>query len=98
MCFIIYWQKDRCFDSFGIEHTPQEVLNKIRDKSITHNMFRIQNNESIMGGFYCIAFIKYMLAGKALLHFTNLFSPVEYCKIIYRYFEHRYVKSRVQIK
>ena len=57
-------------------------------------MFRIQNNESIMGWFYCIAFIKYMLAGKALLDFTNLFSPVEYGKIIYRYFEHRYVKSR----
>ena len=30
------------FDSFGIEYIPQEVLNKIRDKSITHNIFRIQ--------------------------------------------------------
>ena len=30
-----------CFDSFGIEYIPQEVLNKIRDKSITHNVFRI---------------------------------------------------------
>ena len=53
-----------CFDSFGIEYIPQEVLNKIRDKSITHNIFRIQDNESIMCGFYCIAFINYMLAGK----------------------------------
>ena len=39
------------FDSFGIEYIPQEVLNKIKDKSITHNIFRIQDNESIMCGF-----------------------------------------------
>ena len=47
------------FDSFGIEYVPQEVLNKIRAKSITHNIFRMQNNESIMCEFYCIAFIEY---------------------------------------
>ena len=44
----------------------QEVLNKIRDKSITHNIFRIQDNDSIMCGFYCIAFIEYMLPGKTV--------------------------------
>ena len=78
------------FDSFGIEYIPQEVLNKIRDKSITDNIFRIQDNESIMCGFYCIAFIKYMLAGKTLLDYTNLFSPNYYKKndkIIYKYFK-----------
>ena len=73
------------FDSFGIEHLPQELLSKIRDKSIshiifrnksnTHNIFRIQDNESIMRGLYCIAFIEYILAGKTLLDYTNLFSP-----------------------
>ena len=36
------------FDYFGIEYIPQEVLNKIKDQSITHNMFRIHNIESIM--------------------------------------------------
>ena len=30
------------FDSFGIEYIPQEVLDKIRYKSITHNIFRTQ--------------------------------------------------------
>ena len=40
------------------------LKNKIWDKSITHNIFRMQENESIMCGLYCIAFIKYMLAGK----------------------------------
>ena len=68
------------FDSFGIEYIPQEVLRKIRDKSITLNIFRIQDNESIMCGFYCIAFIEYMLAGKTLLDHTNLFSPNDYKK------------------
>ena len=69
-------------DSFGIEYIPQEVLNKIKDKSITHNIFRIQDNESIMCGFYCIAFIEYMLAGKTLLDHTNLFSQIDYKKYI----------------
>ena len=39
------------FDSFSIECIPQEVLNKIKDKSVTHNIFRIKDNESIMCGF-----------------------------------------------
>ena len=64
------------FDSFGIiEYIPQDVLNKIKDKSITHLIFRIQDNESSMCGFYCITSIAYMLAGNTLLDYTNLFSP-----------------------
>ena len=55
-------------DFFGIEYVPQEVLSKIRDKSITHNIFKIQDDESLLCGFHCIAFIEYMLAGKTLLH------------------------------
>ena len=78
-----------CFDSFGIEYIPQEVLNKVRDKSITLNIFRIQDNESIICGFYCIALIEYMLAGKSLLDYTNLFS-LNQCtkndKMIYKHF------------
>ena len=86
------------FDSFGIEYIPQEVWNKIRDKLITHNIFRIKVNESIICGSYCIAFIEYMLAGKALLDYTNLFSPNDYKKndkIIYMYFKDKYVKFRI---
>ena len=33
-----------------------------------------------MCGFYCIASIEYMLAGKTLLHYTNLFFPNDYKK------------------
>ena len=32
------------FDSFGIEYIPQDVLSKTKDKSITHNIFTIQDN------------------------------------------------------
>ena len=88
------------FDPFEIEYIPQEVLNKIKDKSITHNIFRIQHNESIMCRFYCIAFIEYMLVAKPLLDYTNFFSQNEYKngKIIYKYFKDKYItrsKSRV---
>ena len=31
-------------DSFEIEYVLQDVLNKIKDKSISHNIFRIQSN------------------------------------------------------
>ena len=77
------------FDSFGIEYVTQEVLNKIRDKSVIHNIFRIQDNESAMCGFYCINFIEYMLAAKTLLDYTNLFSPNYYKKTdkLYQYFK-----------
>ena len=34
-----------------------------------------------MCGFYCIAFIEYMLGGEILLDYTNLFSPNDYKKM-----------------
>ena len=74
------------FDSFGIEHILQGVLIKIKDKSITHGIFRVQDDDSIICGFYCIAFIEFVLAGRNLLD-TNLFSPCDYKKndqIIYK--------------
>ena len=40
------------FDSFGIEYIPQEELNKINDKSITHNIIKIQDDDCIMCKFY----------------------------------------------
>ena len=50
----------------------------MRDKSISHNIFRAQSNDSILCGFFCIAFIKCMLAGKSLLDYTNLFFLNDY--------------------
>ena len=85
-------------DSFRIEYISCKLLAKIKDKSIKHNTFRNQDNECIMCGFYCIAFIEFMLAGKTLLDYTNLFSLNGYKKndkIIYKYFKDKYVESRV---
>ena len=33
-----------------------------------------------MCGYFCIEFIDFMLKGKSLLDYTNLFSPVNYEK------------------
>ena len=49
------------FNSFGTEYIPKEFSNKEKDKSTTQNIFRAQDNDSIMCRFYCIAFIEYML-------------------------------------
>ena len=68
-------------------------MKKIKDISITHNIFIIQDNESVMCVFYCITFIEYMLAGKTLLDHTNLFSPNDYkknSKVIYKCFKDKY--------
>ena len=56
------------------------VLNKIKDKSITGNIFGIKDNEAIKWRFYCMVFIGYMLSGKNVLDYTNLFSASDYKK------------------
>ena len=41
-------------------------------------------------GYFCIGFIDFMLAGKTLIDYTNLFSPYDYNKndsIILSYFK-----------
>ena len=76
------------FDSFGIEHIPKEInkfINNDPTKSsplerIKSNIFRIQAYDSIMCGYFCIEFIKYILKGKTLLDYTNLFSPNDFKK------------------
>ena len=75
----------------------QEVLNKIKHKSITHNIFKIQFDDSMMCGFSCTAFIEYWLLEKKLLNCINLFSPNGYKKnekIIYKYFKDKYDKRK----
>ena len=78
------------FDSFGVEHIPKEIKEFIvRSLSITTNIFRIQAYDSIMCGYFCIGFIDFMLAGKTLTEFANLFSPNNFKKndvIILKYF------------
>ena len=71
------------FDSFSIVHIPKEIKAFIdRSLSVTTNIFRIQAYDSIMCGYFCIGFIDFMLAGKTLTDFTNLFSPNNFEKKI----------------
>ena len=63
------------FDSFGIEHVPEEIKEFIGNKNIIANIFRVQANNSVMCGYFCIGFIDFMLADKKLTDDTNLFSP-----------------------
>ena len=66
------------FDSFGVEHIPKEIKMFISNKNIEASIFRIQANNSIMCGYFCIGLIDFMLAGKALIDYTNLFSPDDF--------------------
>ena len=62
--------------SFGIEHVPEQVPEFVGKK--TANIFRVQANNSVMCGYFCIGFIDSMLAGKKLTDFTSLFSPHDF--------------------
>ena len=68
------------FDSFGVEYIPNEIKTFIGNKDIISNIFRLQPYDLIMCGYFCLAFIDFMLAGKTLLQFTNLFLPNDFKK------------------
>ena len=67
-------------DSSGVEHIPKEIKSFISNKNIKTNICRIKAHDSIMCGYICIGFIDFMLVGKALTDFTNLFSPNNFKK------------------
>ena len=68
------------FDSFGVEHLAKEIKTFISNKNIKINIFRIQEYDSIMCGYFCLRFINFMLTEKTLTDFTNLFSPSNFKK------------------
>ena len=68
------------FDSFGVEHIPDEINKFVGSKNIKPNIFRVQANNSVMCGYFCIGFIAFMLAGKKLTDYTNLFFPHNFKK------------------
>ena len=54
------------FNSFGVEYIPKEVKIFIAHRNIKTSIFRIQANNSIMHGYFCIKFIDFMLANKTV--------------------------------
>ena len=82
------------FDSFGVEYIPNEIKELIKklpgNKNLKANIFRVQEDNSIMCGYFCIGFIDFMLAGKKLTDYTNLFPLHDFLKndnIILSYFK-----------
>ena len=68
------------FDSFVVEHVTEETKEFIENKNLTANIFRVQTNNSVMCGYFCIGLIDFMLAGKDLVDFTSFFSHYEFEK------------------
>ena len=76
------------FDSFAVEHVPEEINKFVENKTIA-TIFRVQAKNSVMCGYFCIEFIDFMLAGKKLTDYS-LFSPFDFKKndnIILSYFK-----------
>ena len=85
---LLYFVKNEIvyFDSFGVEYIPEEIKEFIKkfpgNKNIKTNIFRVHEDNSIMCGYFCIGFIGFMLGGKTLTDYTNLFSPHDFKKAI----------------
>ena len=78
------------FDSFSVGHAPEDIKEFLGNKNIIANIYRVQANNSVLCGYFCIGFIDFMLAGKKLTDFTNKFSPDDFKKnddIILSYFK-----------
>ena len=58
------------FDSFGLEHIPKVIRTFINNKNI--KKIFLEYNHIIQ--YFCIGFVDFMIAGKTLTEFTNLFS------------------------
>ena len=89
-CYILQQKWNCLFDSFGVEHFPEEMKEFIWNKDITANIFWVQADNSIICGYFCIGFIDFMLAGKKMTDFSNMFSPYDFKKngnIILSYFK-----------
>ena len=81
------------FDSFGVEHIPEEIKEFVGNENIKSNIFRVQANDLVMGGYLCIGFIDFMVAGKKLTDYTSLFSPHDFKKnndIVLSYFKNEW--------
>ena len=69
----------------------------LTETRLTRNTSRIQSDNSVTCGFYCIAFIEYMITEKMFLDNNNLFSSND-CKKndkICKYFKEKYDRRKL---
>ena len=69
----------------------------LTETRLTRNTLRIQSDNSVTCGFYCIAFIEYMITEKMFLDNNNLFSSNDYKKNdkICKYFKEKYDRRKL---
>ena len=58
-------------DSFEDEYIPTEIKNFIGNKNITKNICRIQANNSLMHGYFCIEFIGFVQTYDTIIKIIN---------------------------
>ena len=73
MKYIMKWVKsceepDMNQKCVRVEYISKEVEKFMDNKNITTNTFRIQSNYSVMGRYFCIGFIDFMLNSKSLFY------------------------------
>ena len=70
--------------------TFQKKLENSLEKKIILNIFRIQEYDSIMCGYFSIGFIDFILEDKRFFDYKNIFPPNDYeknDKIILKFFQ-----------
>ena len=60
--------------------TSKALVQKHIIKKLRRIYLEYKHTIQVMYGYFCIEFINYMLKGKALLDYTNLFSPNDFKK------------------
>ena len=78
LCFVT--EMKLFFDNFGVEQAPEKIKKFVENKNINANNFRVQANDSVLCGYFCIGFIDFMLAGKELTDYAGLFSTHDFKK------------------
>ena len=79
------------FDTCGFKHISRKIKRFIGNRNMQTNIFRIQPYDLAMFSYFCTEFIDFIVKGKTLTDFTNLFSPNNFFKknddIIWNYFK-----------
>ena len=68
IAFYVNGENVTYFDSFRVEHIPEEIRRLIANKSIITNIYRIQAYDSMMRGYFCIGFIDSILKGQTIFN------------------------------
>ena len=68
------------FESFSVEHIPITIKHFISQKNMQTNIFRMQADDFVMCGYFCIGFPDHKLKVKGLTDFTTFFLPINFLK------------------